>query len=122
MTQSQYHTFMNYQGNIETPGIIVPQEVYRTDAVYQARPPIKFYNNGQLGIQLSDALACNFFGLADAHQPVVLNEGGVRVAIRILVCRVSHCSNRTNTDYAVVSFPSVARIHEVGKVGLCLRA
>ena len=85
---------MNYQGSIETPGIIVPQEVYRTDAVFQPRSPVQFFNNGQLGIRLSDALASNFFGLADAHQPIVLNEGGVRVAIRILVRLVLQRSNR----------------------------
>ena len=107
--------------NADYFGMIVPQEVYGTDPIFLPCPPIQFFNNGKFGIPLSDALASNFFGLADAHQAIVLNEGGVRATIRVNVCCITIIELILINDHVVVLFPPVARVHELGTVGLCLR-
>ncbi len=94
--------------------MIVPQEVYGTDAVFQCAPmsPIQFFHHGQLGIPLPEAIALKVSdfrdaqlfhhgqldiplpeaiasivsGFRDAQQElVVLNTIGTTIALRILV-------------------------------------
>ncbi|KAI0764115.1 hypothetical protein BC629DRAFT_923830 [Irpex lacteus] len=82
--ESKYHTFMDYAGAISPPGIVVPQQVYRTDAVFQPSAPVQFVDHGQPGIRLTNAIASRFSGLHDARQELVLNTGGTKIALRIL--------------------------------------
>ena len=74
---------MDYQ-NITIPGWVVPQTVYETSVAYERRPSIRFYENGQPGLRLQNALVQNFTGLSDANIPVDLS-GGMKIAIRLQV-------------------------------------
>ncbi|EKM52701.1 uncharacterized protein PHACADRAFT_198745 [Phanerochaete carnosa HHB-10118-sp] len=54
-----FHTFMNYPQPPNTPGIIVPQRVYRRATGqngFNPLPPIRFFANGFLGLHLESAL------------------------------------------------------------------
>ena len=93
------HTFLdfNQQEWNTLPGIIVPQQVYQAPTAFEPLRNIRFYVNGRPGVLLSQALAQDLRGLADAVSTPSLTEGGMRIALRILVrlssyFSVPHCS------------------------------
>ncbi|KAI0092294.1 hypothetical protein BDY19DRAFT_591251 [Irpex rosettiformis] len=122
MEEEKYHTFMNYAGRVAIPGFIVPQKEYRTNTVYQPSPPVQFFDRGQFGIRLRDAIASNFSGLAEAQRPIILNEGGVRIAIRILwpgyaswekwISVYGYSSNRPPITKSQLAYQIARKIHE----------
>lgn len=67
-------------------GWIVPQQIYSSGAGrFQARPSIKFSDEGRWGIRLKRALDMDFRGMPDGAQQVLLNETGTKIAVRIMV-------------------------------------
>ncbi|KAI0790244.1 hypothetical protein BC629DRAFT_1593360 [Irpex lacteus] len=64
----RHHTFMDYVGHTPIPGMVVPQQVYRTDAVFQSCAPVQFFHHGQFGILLPDAIASKVSNLHNAQQ------------------------------------------------------
>lgn len=74
-------------GNLNEPGIIVPQQVYKTSgqAEFVPLPAIRFLVQGRAGLSLEDALNRSNAGLADGNRIPLLSHRGVRFTLRILV-------------------------------------
>ena len=71
---------------VQIPGWIVPQQAYSAgSADFRPRPPIRFFENGAMGIRLQRALEQDFRAMPDATQFAVLNETGTKIAMRIMV-------------------------------------
>ena len=72
--------------HVQLPGLLVPQEAYAAGSIdFQPRPPIRFTDCGSMGIRLKRLLELDFRGMPDATAPVILNETGTKIAIRIMV-------------------------------------
>ena len=82
----QYHTFLTIE-NASLPGIVVPQEVYRTGAVGEY-PSIIFSDpaKGHIGVRLQDLVGGDGTRLDNAEfAPNLTSNGSARISIRIVV-------------------------------------
>ncbi|EKM52700.1 uncharacterized protein PHACADRAFT_211919 [Phanerochaete carnosa HHB-10118-sp] len=85
----EYHTFMDYDGlpmDVNLSGIVVPQQVFPRPAGqndFIPLPPIRFFVNGSLGLNLQSALVPDNV-LDNAATAPILSLNNDRAALRIL--------------------------------------
>ncbi|KAI0092288.1 hypothetical protein BDY19DRAFT_591136 [Irpex rosettiformis] len=86
-TSSTFHVFTHpdyaYAANCR-PGILVPQQVYKSPAGYQQLSPIRFTMRNVPGIRLVDALPGVIQGLDSRGFSPPLSVTGNRITLRIL--------------------------------------